>query len=70
MLNDNNYLETILKVLDSPKISKEKKQKYEKICMYIFLTQKEEYIEYLTKKEIDSIYKVLDQHLFPWQNLV
>lgn len=61
MLNDNNYLETILKVLDSPKISKEKKQKYEKICMYIFLTQKEEYIEYLTKKEIDSIYKVLDQ---------
>ena len=29
--------------------------------MYIFLTQKEEYIEYLTKKEIDSIYKVLDQ---------
>jgi len=61
MLPDTNSPDTISKVLARPKISTAKNQKYEQICMYIFLTQKEEYIEYLTKKEIDSIYKVLDQ---------
>lgn len=63
MLNDRNYLNTILKMVNNSSITNPKKDKYESICTYIQLILKEEYIEYLANEEIDKICKELEQEI-------